>query len=440
MARTLILHIGLSKTGTSSIQRTLAGQRDALQAAGAYYPHSPGSVNHGLLPMSVVSDRGKLWAVHPGIWEGMDPSVRLERFAQEWQAEMAALPDWAERCVISAEMISGVLTGEDEIARLAALLQPYFAAVRVVVYLRRQDQHSASAYSQWLRNGLLQPPALPDANWGENWLLDYEALLGRFAAVFGEAAMCPRIFERGRLVNGDALDDFLHVAGIRMAVPADSPHRTSNPSLRFEGQVLLRRLGEKMTAQAGGRTLRELPAWLRLAESVSESLPGNGWRPTRAAAEAYMAQFEASNESVRARYFPDQATLFANDFARLPTCEIPDEMQTDSVALACAAVTALLHEMADSDTREANAAMAEYRLARRLGDRAKMVATLMQAVRLAPDLLPARLRLAEFCQEEGNWALAAEHAAAALAVDPDSLPAQRLLRLAKRAARGAVAR
>ncbi len=66
----LVLHIGQSKTGTSSIQRVLGARRAALAAIGVCYPASPGWANHGLLPASLVPV-GMLGHFHPNLWEGM---------------------------------------------------------------------------------------------------------------------------------------------------------------------------------------------------------------------------------------------------------------------------------------------------------------------------------------------------------------------------------
>ena len=433
MLRPLTLHIGLSKTGTSSIQRTLAGQRAALQALGVYYPQSPGVVNHALLPASLVSDPGRLWAFNPAFWDGMAPCDRLERFTEAWREEMAGLPAWVERCVISSEMISGLLRDNDEVARLADLLRRDFDPIEVVVYLRRQDRHSASAYSQWLRNGILRPPSLPESTWAENWLLDYADLLKRFADNFGQAAVRPRIYERETLRNGDVLDDFLHATGIALNPPADAPSRQSNPSLRFEGQALLLMLARHLSAANGGK-LRQSQQWIRLADTLSESLPGRGWRPTRNAARAYVAQFAASNEDVRRTYFPERVSLFSEDFSDLP--ERADELDMNHVAEG--AVTALLHEMTASDLREAKAAMALFRLARRLDDRPLVLAALMRAVALEPGDLQARLKLASLLLDEQSWHAAAEHASAALAIDPTDILAQRLSRRARRGLLGKI--
>ncbi len=426
MTRHLILHIGLSKTGSSSIQRVLASQREALQQLGVYMPHSPGWANHALLPASLVNDRRALWGFHPATWDGLTPAGRLARFEAEWRAEMAALPDWATRFIITAEQVGGLLRQNDEVARLGEVLGRHFGTVQVVVYLRRQDSHTASAYNQWLRGGVLRDPGLPEGGPETQPELDYGKLLDRFAAVFGQANICPRIFDRAELMGGDVVEDFLHVAGMTLPIPPEAPSKQSNLSITLGGQSLLLAAGRRMAA-AGGEAWRDTPQWRRLAESVSERLAGRGWRPTQREARAFMARYAETNERARARFFPERPSLFSTDFSDLP--EQP--VLAGPNAVAEAAMDVLIYEMGVGAAREGRAAMAQYTLLKRLGDRPMMRTVLIRAVKFAPDLLQARLRLTELLLDDGDLLQAREHAAAAQRIAPDD---PRVLRLAKRVA------
>jgi tetratricopeptide (TPR) repeat protein len=425
--RPLILHIGLSKTGSSSIQRVLAEQRPAMRAQGAYLPLSPGWANHALLPAACVSDTKILWGYHPGTWEGLTIPVRLARFRDEFAAEMDALPDDVTRVVITAEQLGGVLRLDEEVERLAELLRRWFDPIQVVVYLRRQDQHAASAYSEWLRGGVLREPGLPAGGPEQHPEYDYGGLLDRWARAFGAQAMVPRIFDRARLKGGDVVEDFLALAEMTLPALEENAKRQSNPSINVAGQKLLLAAGRRMAARAGQTVWRDTPAWRRLAELSTEAFAGRGWRPTRGEARAFLARFEATNERARARFFPDQPSLFDRDFSELPEVA---RTEPDSI-VADAAIDALLHEVDASARREAQAAMTQYRLNRRLADRPGMRACLVRAVKFAPDMLAARLRLAEFFVEEGDLRQARQHAEVALRLAPDDPAAQRLDRQTK---------
>ena len=427
MKRPLILHIGLSKTGSSSIQRVLAARRPDMRKQGVHFAESPGWANHALLPAAVVSHPRILWGYHPATWEGMAPAARIARFRDEFAAEMAGLPDDVDRVLITAEQIGGVLRLDEEVQRLADLLERYFDTVKVVVYLRRQDQHAASAYTEWLRGGVLREPGLPDGGIEEHPEYDYGGLLDRWARAFGQAAIVPRIFARDRLVDGDVIADFLSVAGLTLPPLEEDANRQSNPSLSAPAQLLLLAAGRHMAARAGDVVWRDTPAWRHLSISVTEAMPGRGWRPTQEDARAFLARFEATNEHARACYFPAEASLFGTEFADLPTEQAP----LPEGAVLEAALDALLHEMQASTMREAAAAMTQYRLNRRLQDRAAMQRCLVRAVKFGPDILAPRLRLAELFFEDGDLRQAQQHVEAALRIAPEDAVAQRLGRRLK---------
>ena len=433
MKRHLILHIGLSKTGSSSIQRVLAQQRPDLQSLGVYYPHSPGWANHALLPASLVNDPAILWGFHPGTWEGMPPAARIARFRTEWDLEMATLPDWAGRCVISAEQIGGLLRHDDEVQRLADKLRAHFATIEVLVYLRRQDQHVASAYSQWLRGGVLEDPALPPGGTETHVEYDYGAMLDRYARVFGQAAVRPRIFSRATLIGGDVIEDFFDACGFTLPVPADAPNKNANVSINLEGQALLLAAGRQLAQQSGNDAWRDLPPWRRFAEAVGERFAGQGWRPTQDEAAEFMARFAATNERAREVFFPGQATLFDMDVS-----DLPGRHETaDPALLARTAIDLALHEMDRSTQREADAAMAQFRLMRRLEDRRGMRIQLTRAVKFAPGMLAARVGLVEFFLEEGDLLQATEHWEAAARIAPEEQKVRNLgRRLERRRAGG----
>ena len=428
MKRHLTLHIGLSKTGSSSIQRVLAAQRPALQEAGVYYPRSPGWANHALLPASLVNDPAILWGFHPGTWEGMSQAARLARFRREWDEEMAALPDWASSCVISAEQIGGLLRHDEEVARLADLLAVHFATMRVIVYLRRQDSHLASAYSQWLRGGILEEPRLPDEGPETHFEYDYGPMLDMYARAFGQDNVRPRIFARDKLVGGDVVEDFMSASGFAIPIPPEAPQKNANAGITLEGQALMLFAGKRMRAETGGDAWRDQPVWRRFAEAMGEAFAGRGWRPTQDEARAFLARYAETNEHARARFFPGQASLFDMDVSDLPTTP----QHGGSAAMLDTALDLAMHEMSRSARREAEAALAQFRLLRRLDDRMAMRTCLGRAVKYAPDNLEARIGLADWFLDEGDLAPVADHLDAAERIAPgDPRVANKRRRLAR---------
>jgi len=343
----LILHIGTMKTGTTSIQQVFDVRRADMLAQGAYYPQSPGTRAHELLTYAATNgERGP--RPDDPFWRGIDRTERLARFREEFAAEMAAIPPHVNRVVISDERFSFYLRTPAHLAALHAMLRPHFDNIEVVAYLRRQDSFLASRYAEQLRVGAVGEPDHKRDNAERMQDYDYRRLLEDWAAVFGAAAIKPRIYERGAHKTFDSVSDFMASCGIDLVVnPGDTGAR-SNPSMNLAGQQVLREVGSMLQKKTGARSVVG-PLWRRISDAVTEALPGKGWMPTRAEAAEFMARFEDGNEAVRHRYFPDRATLFADDSANFPV----DAAEIGPEAKFVAACAALLEVAERSQKREA---------------------------------------------------------------------------------------
>jgi tetratricopeptide (TPR) repeat protein len=423
-----LVHIGQSKTGTSSIQRVLGGQRAALARLGICYPTSPGWANHGMLPASLVP-LSRLGHFNPALWDGIGAEARLAQFRRDFAAEMAGLPATTRLVILSAEQCGGLLGDEEEVARLRDLLAPYASRIRVVVYLRRQDQHAASSYSQSLRVAAIHPPTLPQHGPERLRHYDYRRLLDRWAKVFGEAAMVVRIFDRARLVNGDAVDDFLALCAAPLAVPADHPDRQSNLSVTSAGIDLMRAMGERLKARPEGLTAASL-LWRRFSNAVSDALPGRGWQPHPAEAAAFLARFAESNEAVRRRWFPDQPSLFAPILVPPDAPPPPPGPPPIDQAAALEAACQVLEDQLDAAARqEAEHFVQLGRLHERLGEAGPAANAFRSALRVLPDHPLAHQHLAEAAIRAGRREAAAPHLAVLRRAHPDHPATRRIEQL-----------
>lgn len=347
MKRELILHIGTTKTGSTSVQKVLSRSREALLRQGVCYPLAPGRVQHNLLAHAA-----------------MDPEVRARRFRSrqresdaEWPElldadtllaelgrEMDALGDSVTRTIISSEYIYIYLHRRTEVQRLRDMLHPWFDPVKVIVYLRRQDAHLTSLYTQLLRAGVVRSP--DEFKFRERPLheLDYSGLLQRWADVFGRENIEPRLFERGPDRRFDVVEDFCRRCGIAISEIADSL-RDSNPSVEHAGQVLLADLG-KLIQKRTSKMKVGSSLWRCLTSAVTEACQGSGWKPRREAAQRFYEQYREGNEAVRRIWFPARISLFNEDFSEYPE----EEMQTtmdERYAAACRTILAL----AESNSR-----------------------------------------------------------------------------------------
>jgi hypothetical protein len=213
MPRTLILHIGTMKTGSTAIQHALSSNREAMLARGVCYPGPPDAMHHLLFAMLFTSFRDAYADFGNVLWRGRDPQLLLQEYRQGFTAEIAALPEHVGRVIVSSEQLGQLVREGEDIARLRAEMAELFDDFRIIVYLRRQDSHFISSYSQTLRNGMIRKPAFRRLR-EHRHVYDYHALLDAWAAVFGQDAVLPRIFENSPGAPFDVVADFLSVTGL----------------------------------------------------------------------------------------------------------------------------------------------------------------------------------------------------------------------------------
>lgn len=325
--RRAILHIGTAKTGTTTIQRMLLENRQALPARGFCFPSSPGEKNHTRLAIAVAPERrGDKMAKTTR--EAGDAAYVADRFAADLAAEMAALPHDVHTCIFSNEHCYRKVDTADAARRLKALLDPHFDEYRVVVYLRRQDEMAVSVYSTRLRSGAAHESVLPAVEGNDVYLrrFDWHSLVERWAEAFGREAVRPRLFGRENFVGGDLLDDFFAVCDLDPAGLARP--EVKNSALSAPAQEFLRRLNITMYGEAGADD-DKAPQFVR--QYVDAHHAGRGRRPARAEAEAFMAHFAPSNEALRQGWFPGHDRIFSADFSRYP--EVADPMPGDAEVL-----------------------------------------------------------------------------------------------------------
>ena len=415
MPRSLILHIGTMKTGSTTIQFLLRHNRAALLERGISYPSTIGSHNHQMLAIMFSSLKGLHESYDDRIWGGRDPATVMEETRAAFRAEIAALPAHVTRVIISSERFSQLVREAADLQALRELLAELFDDITILIYLRRQDGHFASNYSQTLRKGIVRRPSMARWNEDRGATYDYLKLLEPWAAVFGETAIRLRVFERDTDKSWDVVTDFIEAAATGpLPAPPDLPS-FRNPSMNMSGQRLLREIGRILKGDDETKAFARTALWQTLTESVTAALPGQGWRPTQAEAREFMGQFEASNEAVRARWVPERARLFSGDYAFLPA-EAPKPTPKEDHR---AAYDVLLHVLRQNMAREHEAARRQAGLtdtpkpAKGVpGDAAsgkhpsRRRNALMRALRANKTDLETRLELASVQMEEGELAAA----------------------------------
>ena len=217
------LHIGAPKTATSTLQSMLAGNFKQLLKQGVLYPKL---LRHGDAHHTLVADLIQAYQGHTmaDLWYG--DRTRGEAW-QNLQREIEQHPG-IQKIILSSELFFGQTQRlEDMLADIRSRLSEH--ELKVVVYLRRQDELYSSFFNQDVKGA---------RQWAHNayqffqthqiFQHDYSELLGIWSDGVGHENMMIRPYESAQWVGGNIVEDFCKVTGID---PLGNVRTTPNESL-----------------------------------------------------------------------------------------------------------------------------------------------------------------------------------------------------------------
>ncbi|MCP5093878.1 MAG: hypothetical protein GY949_23485 [Gammaproteobacteria bacterium] len=226
MPRTCILHIGMHKTGSSSIQRTLVGwQSEHLVYADL---GKPNPANHSAALSTLFGADDTAQDLHRRDGRSLEDIARLR---SHWRTGFdRVLADPARRDVIfSAEALSIWYLERSIVEALHSALSAAFGRIRVIAYIRPPVSFMQSIFQQYIKGGLDE--LLPDLLYPR-----YQARLEKWIEVFGSDAVELIRFSPETLVGGGAVTDFAARTGVDLS---GTPVRHANPSMSLEALACL---------------------------------------------------------------------------------------------------------------------------------------------------------------------------------------------------------
>ena len=144
--KTVYLHIGTFKTGTSSIQNFVTSNRDELASLGYYVPTGQ-AMGHHELPISLIRDYSDFEAAWPK-FEGDSAEI--------WSRALAEINATdCDKIIISAEGFCDLVNENcrDASEQMGRLVADYLADYRVVVvcYVRAILPYMRSMYGETIK-------------------------------------------------------------------------------------------------------------------------------------------------------------------------------------------------------------------------------------------------------------------------------------------------
>ena len=287
--KTLYLHIGVHKTGSTSIQDFLFKNAKLLENQGYFYPtggsyyHRPSS-SQSLLALSLLEKKpshlSNIIFTKAGCIKDIQKDIEGSR---------------SENIIVSSEHFRH-MNSLDQIIELKNVFLPVVDYIKVIVYLRRQDLVVESAWTQKIKTGSLSISFEDYVDYTIDFAdkvydhFDYNGLLENFSKVFGVDNLFVRVFEKGQLHQGCVVMDFLNLIGIKQL--KDSIKRL-NEAPSIERIEVIRSIVGKVESQEARA------AFIRLLKFVPLQLDESKYSLfSNEARENYLRRYKESNAKV----------------------------------------------------------------------------------------------------------------------------------------------
>ncbi len=300
----LILHIGLPKTGTTSIQHFLGLNSGQMKSDNIFLPSFLGNTkgnkyNHRWA--SFIASNPMINCEFALSYELLDLKSRKlakEKKISELIENVKSFPH--HHWIITSEHIHSRLDSEEEISTLYKILSPLFERIKIIIYLRKPIDLAISLWSEAIRCGKSFPKLpLPSENPRYNHICNHQRTIQRWSTFFGNSSVIPRLFQVQSFTKGDLLYDFCDIAEIKYK--ESFQHIVcKNQALNFQQIKFLSYIN---TMEIPNKNLLKKKILTHFS-----NLPR--YYPTTKEQEIYDLRFKDSDEWVRKNYFPSQRELW----------------------------------------------------------------------------------------------------------------------------------
>jgi hypothetical protein len=233
--KSIILHIGPDKTGSTAIQRFLAGNVDLLESFGVLYSGGNGHNDKGLTLAFSKARRSQI-SRNSG-----RQSERYHGYLKNLQQRVKSSS--ADHLILSHEGLIHLTVAE--LLMLQEFLKGLTERVIVVLYARDPFSYALSAMSQRVKMGRRAWKYTPP-------IVEYQHNLERWSGVFGREALEVRLFSRDIFPGGDVALDFISMPALKGVLGGLDASRFKH---QFKGNPgfsdLAMRVGDRIVAILG---------------------------------------------------------------------------------------------------------------------------------------------------------------------------------------------
>lgn len=328
--KTLYIHIGTPKTGTTSIQNFCGLNREKLKEQGVLYPimnyhYERKSVNrNGYFLTGTIKENG---------------TRNKEKEKEVFDSELQYIVDCFKEndtILLSDESIWWATSTRRKglWKDLKKHSEQHNYQIKVIVYLRRQDQFMMSRYNQRLKTDFVASTQnfdeyFADMNGRFKCVMDYRDRIDNIAKSISKENVIVKRFDRNYFYNGDLNQDFLNILGVKVDDSFQQLKETANTGISVQSGEIKRVLNRLKPI-----TMAENNKLLEILNECENVLPeSNTSLMSTDEVKNFMEQFVDSNESIVDEYIGDGKPMFDYDYKQKPVWSYEDKNYHEEVIL-----------------------------------------------------------------------------------------------------------
>ena len=316
MSKTVYLHIGMPKTGTSALQMFLPENEALLNKNGFSYPMMPFRFeNIG------IRRNGHFLTM----WEDKE---NVSEWAQGFAAVKEALQQY-DKVILSDENIwskqrldnfwEAALEGFAEIG----------AEVRVIAYLRSQDDQVESNWNQKVKDKKTRMKITFEKFMEEEryWYMPfrYDEVLDRIASYVGRDKLIVRVYEKQQFIGGSLFADFLDAIGLGLTEEYKLPDYVPNVRLPNTAVEIKRLINLAYKNEEVPDFYREIISQVYEMKAIQEEPKRDTSMFSPRLREKFMSQFAEGNAYVAREYLHRaDGVLFRGELSALKQWKMDD--------------------------------------------------------------------------------------------------------------------